>query len=189
LPLSSKDDIFSNLLSSIMPTARRISLIGYRACGKTTVGKALAKRLNWAYVDADEYLERKAKRKIPDIFSREGETAFRELESECLAEILADNREMVLSTGGGCVLNAANRALLRSNGVVVYLQAPAELLQQRLRASLGDRPSLTGASAIDEVPSVLSQREPWYHETAAHVLKADQPVAALVDSLIGLALK
>jgi shikimate kinase len=165
---------------------RRCSLIGYRACGKTTVGKALAKRMNWAYVDADEYLERKTKRKIADIFSRDGETAFRELESACLAEILAQEGETVLSTGGGCVISAANRAFLRGSGVVVYLEASAELLQQRLRAGNGGRPSLTGASVIDEVPRVLAEREPWYRETAGHVLKADQPVDTLVDSLVAL---
>src|SRR5262245_58861621 len=95
------------LLLFTMPPARRVSLIGYRACGKTTVGKALAKRLNWAYVDADEYLERQTKRAIADIFKTDGEAKFREIESRCLAEILSGDRDTVLSTGGGCVINPA----------------------------------------------------------------------------------
>lgn len=168
-----------------MPPARRISLIGYRACGKTTVGKALAKRLNWQYVDADEYLERTTKRRISDIFRQDGEPAFRQLESRCLQEILAGGRDTVLSTGGGCVLSAGNRDLLRG-GVVIYLEASAALLQQRLGAHHGGRPSLTGGSVVDEVPRVLAEREPLYRLAATHTVPADQPVEQIVDAIVSL---
>ena len=118
---------------------RRCTLIGYRACGKTTVGKALAKRLNWAYIDADEYLERAAKRTIAEIFKTDGEAAFRELESKCLAEILSGDHDTVISTGGGCVIRcrvcspSANRGIARRRRTCCKRISPSKSWSQPWR--------------------------------------------------------
>lgn len=169
---------------------RRLTLVGYRACGKSTVGRLVAARLGWPFIDADADLELRLGMPIARFFATRGEPAFRDAESAALGEILGKSGPLVLSTGGGCVLRAENRGIIKENGgVVVYLHAPAAVLQERLRRDAGGRPSLSGADVADEVPRILAQREPLYREVADAVIPADQPakavagaVAALVDN-------
>ncbi len=165
----------------------RLSLIGYRACGKSTVGRLLAGMLDVPFEDADAAIERATGCSIPSYFAREGEAAFRDREAECLAAVLAGEPDLVLATGGGAVLRQENRRLLRAlGGHVVYLEVPAEVLQARLRRDHGDRPSLTGAGVADEVPRLLAIRDPLYRETADLVVQATATPEALAGEIVRL---
>ena len=166
---------------------QRLTLVGYRGSGNTTVGRLVAQALGWAFVDVDAEIERRAGQSIASLFTTQGEAAFRDLESLVLAEVLASGRNEVVSTGGGCILREENRAWLRSHGgVIAYLEAPAAVLQQRLRQDQPTRPSLTGTSAIDEVPRVLAEREAIYRRIASAIVPADRQAVTIAQDLIRL---
>lgn len=123
IPPSRADEILSSLSSEL----ENIVLIGMPGCGKTTVGRALAERLGRAFVDLDEEIVRRAGRPIPDIFAREGEDAFRALETRAVREA-GSRTGLVISTGGGVVTRKENRDPLRQNGVIVHLTRPLAAL-------------------------------------------------------------
>jgi shikimate kinase len=155
-------------------------LIGYRGCGKTTVAKLLSERLDSVAIDADEFLEQKVGRSIREIFQAEGEPAFRQWESDVVQE-LTSRVPVVISWGGGVVLKEANRALLRSTGRVVWLQASAETLLQRIEqdpTTKERRPNLTIAGGLDEVKHLLAVREPMYGELAHLTVDANDATPA-----------
>lgn len=149
---------------------RGIALIGYRATGKSTVGRFLADRLGRPFADSDREVEALDGRSIRDIFATDGEPAFREIEARVLAD-LADRLAEggVLATGGGAILLEGNRRVLRRFGLVAWLTADAGTLARRLRASrrgVDDRPALTVAGTLDEIAEVLEVRTPLYREAA-----------------------
>lgn len=163
-----------------------LSLIGYRGCGKTTVGRALAARLGWAFVDSDNVIESESGKSIAAIFAEEGERAFRDLEERVVAELCRCD-ETVVSLGGGAVLREATRRRLADAGPVVWLTAPAEVLAERIGAdqrSATQRPSLTGLSGLEEVRRVLTEREPIYAAAASETIDAtDASPEALADQI------
>ena len=162
---------------------RRLTLVGYRASGKSTAGRMAAERLGWSFIDADRALEARLGA-IASFFAEHGEAAFREREAELLGELLARPDALVLATGGGAVLRDDNRARLRAEGgIIVYLEVPAAVLQNRLRRDSGGRPSLTGQAVADEVPLLLAQRDPLYREIAGHVLDASRPALQVANEL------
>ena len=143
-----------------------IALLGYRGSGKTTVGKRLADRLWQKFVDTDELVVRKAGVPIRDIFANQGEAAFREIESEVIAEA-STLQDHVIALGGGAVLREENRRVLKEAGVkMIYLRCEPEELVRRIEsdpASAETRPDLTElGGGIEEVRKVLAAREPVY---------------------------
>jgi shikimate kinase len=145
-----------------------LALVGYRGTGKTTVGRILADRLGWRFADADHELEARAGQSIASIFAEQGEPAFRELEESVLAE-LCTRSETVLSTGGGAILRATNRAALRSFGFVAWLTADPETLARRLTRDQSRetaRPALTSAGTLNEIADVLAARMTYYREVS-----------------------
>jgi shikimate kinase len=141
---------------------RLLFLIGYRGAGKTTVGKLLAEKLGWDFVDADALLEQHAGRSIREIFAEEGEAGFRSREATLLEE-LCRLEEHVIATGGGVVLTEENRARLQ-HGSVVWLQAPADVLWQRLQvdpATSEQRPDLA-QGGLAEIEELLAARIQLY---------------------------
>ncbi len=168
-------------LYAVLP---RLTLVGYRACGKSTAGRLVASRIGWPFVDADHVIEAMMGMPISAFFAAHGEPAFRDVEEKALASILAVDHGIVLATGGGAVLRAGNRTLLGARGgLVVYLQASAEILQARLRHHAGERPSLTGVPVADEVPALLAIRDPLYRATAQHVVDATRGTALVTSEL------
>jgi len=144
-------------------------LIGYRGTGKTTVARLLAERLGWQWLDADEELERRAGKTIAAIFADEGEPAFRDLESQVLADLVQRDRH-VIALGGGVVQRPENRALIKQAGAVVWLTADPDTIQSRIAADATTsqrRPNLTTAGGLDEIRKLLTQREPFYRECAS----------------------
>jgi shikimate kinase len=166
---------------------RRLSLIGYRACGKSTLGPLVASRLRWPFTDLDQAITTRIGMPIAAYFSAHGEAAFREAETTELRTTLEMPGNLVLATGGGCILREENRGFIRAlGGVCVYLAVPAEILRQRLLANAGGRPSLTGGSVADEVSRVLAIREPLYRAVADVVLDGTKPIAELLEALVGI---
>lgn len=163
-----------------------IFLIGARASGKTTIGRALAEALKYEFVDTDLYLQEIMHMSVADVVAKEGWAGFRLRETEALKAVTVP--ETVVATGGGMVLSEANRAFMRANGTVLYLNVPANVMAARLAADphTAQRPTLTGRPIIDEVAEVLTAREPLYLETAHHVLDASAPVGAVLCQALRL---
>lgn len=155
----------------------KIALVGLRASGKSSVGKALAARMNLAFVDLDEEIVARAD--VPGLDSCGevlivlGEPSFRAVETGALRTVCARKGPLVLATGGGAIEAPENRALLAQNATVVWLKVEIPILQARLRAELRPRPPLLGRSTVDEVPQIAARRGPLYAETADYVLEAD----------------
>lgn len=147
-----------------------IFLVGPRACGKTTVGRTLARRLGLPFVDTDHFLHHQTGRTVAQIVAAEGWSGFRRRESDALRATveLHQTAGAVIATGGGMVLDAKNRAFMREQGYVFYLSASAEALAARLSSNplAAQRPSLTGADIQAEVAQVLHERLPLYEQTA-----------------------
>jgi shikimate kinase len=143
-----------------------IALIGYRGSGKSTAGKRLADRLWQPFVDTDELIVKKAGKDIRAIFESVGEKGFRDLESQVVADVckLADH---VIALGGGAVLREENRTAIRDAKMkVIYLRCEPEELFKRIHSdpqTIAARPNLTAlGGGIEEIKSVLSEREPIY---------------------------
>ncbi len=132
--------------------------------GKTTIGKRLARALKRRFVDCDHEIERRTGARIPLIFEIEGESGFRSREKRVIDD-LTQEESIVLATGGGAVLDPENRIALASRGLVVYLNAPIELLVARTRND-ANRPLLQVANRSEKMREIIRQREPLYREIA-----------------------
>lgn len=152
---------------------QNIILIGFMGAGKTTVGAALAEKLQYRLVDTDAVIEEKEGRTIQSIFSEEGEEYFRNLETKALEELLQKGAEQtVLATGGGLPLRQCNGILLQKMGLVVFLKAEKETVLKRLEKD-EKRPLLQGAGPEERVAELLEFRDPIYEYTAHIVIPTD----------------
>lgn len=161
-----------------------VILCGMMGSGKTTVSFALAKLLSWERVDTDErIIDRYGK--ISDIFEKQGEGYFREIETEITAE-LAQKDSLVVSTGGGLVLKEENVALLKKNGVIVYLRASVPTLIKRLSEDK-DRPLLKAEEGLEKrLTSLLVSRAPIYEKVAAFVVDVDEKTPeGIANEIVG----
>lgn len=149
-------------------------LVGMPGCGKTTVGKRCAKQLGLPFTDVDAEIVRKAGKPVPQIFAEDGETAFRALEAQAIAELCGKGGQ-VISTGGGAVLSAENRANLRMNGVVARLMRPLERLKTEGRP-LSSNP--------DALRRMERDRSPLYRETADFSVLNDRTLSDCVRRVL-----
>ena len=144
---------------------RNLVLIGFMGTGKSTIGKKLARRLNWSFKDTDYEIEQNEGKSIPEIFTAKGEIVFRELETAALKQILSASAQVV-STGGGCVLAEENRQLMLNNGFIIALSATADTIVSRVEDK-ADRPLLAG-DPRERVTALLAKRQGLYD--FAHLL-------------------
>lgn len=163
-----------------------IHLIGYRGTGKSTVAPLVAAALGtgWTWLDLDVELERSAGRTIAQIFADSGETAFRDLEEEILAEAVGRDQR-VLATGGGVIGRKTNRQRL-AKGWNVWLTATPETIHARINGdtvTAGRRPNLT-VGGLKEIQDLLAKREPIYRELADLVLPTDHASASALAARI-----
>ncbi|MBQ8857796.1 MAG: shikimate kinase [Lachnospiraceae bacterium] len=162
---------------------KRIVLMGFMGVGKTTVGKRLARELELKFIDTDERIESEQGRKISDIFAEDGETAFRDMETDLLKRLQSSNESYVLSIGGGMPVREENRVLLRDIGTVVYLNASKEEIIRRVSGDT-NRPLLQGGTLEEKVTSLMKAREHIYVETAHKVLHTDGKTVSDVMEMI-----
>jgi shikimate kinase len=147
---------------------RNIALIGFRATGKTAVGKILAQRLNRIFVDMDEHLSASTGREIACWVRAEGWDSFRRAESELL-KALGTRCGLVVATGGGVVLSTDNRRILKNSFISVWLKAGTETIHSRITSdpqSCSTRPPLSELPLGEEIRESLTEREPLYLESA-----------------------
>ena len=162
-----------------------VILVGYMGAGKTSVGKALAKRKGMNYIDLDEYIEEKEGRSISDIFETEREEYFRNLESECIKELhLLSNT--VIATGGGAVLRKENRDNLSKIGHVVYLKADVDTIVDRVKGD-ESRPLLKSESEEElrkKISAMLDKRNAYYEMFANQVIYTDRLTPSEIAEII-----
>jgi shikimate kinase len=145
-----------------------LTLIGYRATGKTTLARLLAERMGCDWIDADVEIERRSGKSIAQIFAQDGEPAFRDLEAGVIAD-LCRRQHLVLAAGGGAPLRPESRQAMRTAGKVVWLRAtPATILARMSgdQTTAARRPNLTDRGGLEEVVQLLARREPIYRGTA-----------------------
>ncbi|MDR1304924.1 MAG: shikimate kinase [Verrucomicrobiales bacterium] len=144
-------------------TKLHIVLIGLMGSGKSSVGRQLATLTDLSYFDTDWMVEAQMRKPITEIFRQFGEARFRELEHEMICKAVSETKPAVIATGGGAVMNSANREQLWQRGLVVYLQADVELLFERT-ARDQHRPLLHTADPQARIAELLQARAPFYEQ-------------------------
>ncbi|HUW76331.1 MAG TPA: shikimate kinase [Gallionella sp.] len=150
-------------------------LVGMMGSGKTTMGRVLARHLGKEFVDSDEEIIKRTGVTVPHIFDVEGEAGFRQREVAAIRE-LAGRDNMVLATGGGAVLDSDNRAILKQNGIVIYLKANAHDLWQRTRHDR-NRPLLQTENPYARLVELFQQRDPLYRQVSDIVVQSGKQSA------------
>jgi len=160
-----------------------IILVGLMGAGKTTVGRALAKKLNKRFIDSDHEIEARTGASIPLIFEIEGEENFRQREAEVIRD-LAAQQGIVLATGGGAVLRKENRDALKAGGTVIYLRTSVNHILQRTSRDK-NRPLLQTADPRKRLEELTREREPLYCEIADFIVETGRPnIPSLVQTIL-----
>ncbi len=166
----------------VQEETRNLYLVGLMGAGKTTVGKALAKRLGYRFLDSDHEVEERTGVSLATIFEIEGEDGFRRREAQLITE-LAGLKRHVVATGGGSVLRPENRLALRSSGTVVYLDVPLHTLHERTRHDR-KRPLLQVSDPRQKLRELLAQRDPLYREVADVTISGSHITAQAILNLL-----
>lgn len=166
-------------------TAPNIIVTGFMATGKTTVGRLLAEHLDYNFVDTDDVIVERAGMPVVRIFEAQGEAAFRKMESE-LARELGSRQGLVISTGGGMLLNPENAAALSRNGQIFCLVAtPEEIFDRVSRDTRAKRPLLESDDPMLQLTRLLRQREQCYKKFT-QVRTSAKPPEEVVSDLIDM---
>ena len=163
---------------------RSLYLIGMMGSGKTSTGRPLAERLGYGFVDADAVIEQAAGCTIPEIFERDGEAGFRELETQVMSAI-CQRHSLVVATGGGVVTQRKNWGLLHS-GIVIWLDVMRDQLLARLRADATERPLLQSPDPEAALDDLLAERKPLYAEADLTVVIDQENPATVAEGILQL---
>lgn len=166
-----------------------IFLTGFMGSGKSTVGPIFANTIGYQFVDLDALIEQKEGKKIGAIFAAEGENKFRALERETLHELL-QSTSTVISLGGGTVTHPETLAMVKKNGVMVYLRSDIEHIYRRLRTK-SDRPMLRndqgalldGDDLVKKIETLMNSRTPFYEQADIIVTTDDKKIGHTIDEL------
>ncbi len=160
-------------------------LVGFMGCGKTTVGRRLAERLGWPFVDVDDDIEAATGETISSIFESRGEPEFRRIETEAIRKRVREIEcgcPMVLALGGGAFVQQANYELLENNGVTIWLDCPFEVLKRRVEQET-HRPL---ARDPEKFAALYDERRPYYSRADFRIEARDGDPAAAVQAVLGL---
>jgi len=155
-------------------------LIGYRCSGKTSIGKVLADRMEWSFIDTDDWVTAASGCSIKEIVTTSGWPVFRYWEQRALIDIIQKDRQVV-ATGGGIVLEKRNITLMKKSGKIIWLTARSETIRSRMMADPATdafRPALTSQGAAEEIDLELAQRTPLYTWAADLSISTDMRSAA-----------
>jgi len=166
--------------------SKMIVLIGLMGTGKTTVGRALASRLNLVFRDSDEAVEKTAKTSVREIFENQGEEIFRKLESQALIDLCDARSSIVLAVAGGAIIAQSNRDLLQKNAqCIVWLDAPTPTLISR--TGRGKHRPLLDGDPVGSLNKMRLDREPLYQQLATHHLVTQSlTIDEVVERIISL---
>jgi shikimate kinase len=156
--------------------SRSVVLVGMMGAGKSSIGRRLAARLGIPFIDADGEIESAAGMSISEIFDKHGEPYFRAGEARVIARLL-DNGPQVLATGGGSLMDAQTRTLIREKGVSIWLRADIDVLLKRTKRR-NDRP------LAERIKDLLPMREPLYAQADIVVQSRDEPHDNIVDEIM-----
>ena len=161
----------------------RIVLTGFMGTGKTVVGRRLAAHLGRELVDTDVLIERAAGRTVREIFAADGEARFRELERAAVREACAAG-DVVVSTGGGTLVDERNFAALQDGGLLVCLTATPRAIARRVRGSIAERPMLSGhPSLTGRIRELLDARAPVYGRVPLQIDTSSRSIDEVVDDI------
>lgn len=161
-----------------------IYLVGFMGTGKTVVGKELARKKKWQFVDLDELIELREKRAIADIFAKQGEPYFRRREHETLKEVSGE-KKFVVACGGGIVINQANIKIMNDTGTIICLTAKPEAILNRTSGYL-HRPLLNVANPKKQIELLLKLRAPYYAKAHKTIDTSKLSVKEVVERIIRL---
>lgn len=162
-----------------------IILIGFMGCGKSTIAREIAKKLDLKVIEMDSEIEREESRSISDIFAEDGEGYFRSLETSFL-ERAQGKRNKIISTGGGIVTVEDNIPLLHNIGTVVFLQADVDHIMKNVKGDT-KRPLLQTEDVEEKITSMLEIREPLYMGAADVIIQASgKTIESIVDEVIAI---
>lgn len=147
-----------------------IILIGFMGCGKTSVGIKLSYQMKRTMIDTDKWIEQKQKMTVSEIFDAYGEEAFRQMETECLKELIRTADKQIISVGGGLPMREENHSLLKELGKVVYLKVTPETVYERLKDDT-TRPLLQVEDPMERIRSLMAQRAPIYEKCADRIVE------------------
>lgn len=162
---------------------RSIVLVGLMGAGKSSVGRRLANRLGFAFLDADVEIEKAAGAAIPEIFAEHGEAAFRDGERKVIARLL-EQPQIVLATGGGAFMNDETRARIRERSLSIWLKAELDVLAKRCARRPGNRPLLAGGDLRGTLSRLMAERYPVYAEADVTVMSVDGPHDAVIEEIL-----
>lgn len=161
---------------------KKIALIGIMGSGKTTLGKVLAERMGTSFICSDEYVEEKLNRTISDMFEKDGEGYFREKEAEVIKE-LSERDELILSTGGGVVLNEKNMDNLKNNGyIIIFLNRDVEIILKDIDTE--GRPLIK--ENPDKLRKIFDDRKKLYYGYSDIILNNDGEIEEAVEKLMDI---
>lgn len=162
--------------------ARSLVMVGLMGCGKSSVGRRLAARLDIPFLDADDEIERAAQKTIPEIFEDYGEATFRDGERRVIQRLLLSGPQ-VLATGGGAYMNPETRAAIRSSGIAIWLRAELPVLMRRVMKR-DNRPLLKVEDPEAVMRRLMETRYPIYAEADLVVESRDVPHEVIVDEIV-----
>jgi shikimate kinase len=166
------------------PFSRSVVLVGLMGAGKTAVGRLLAEKLSFPFIDADREIETAAGLTISEIFERHGEPFFREREEKVMGRLLSGPPQ-VIAAGGGAFMSAATRAQIRAAGVSVWLKAEVDLLVKRT-AKRNHRPLLAGDDPRAVLERLAAERDPTYATADFTIETSEEPADAVAARIVAI---
>lgn len=167
---------------SLRKEGTNLVLVGFMGTGKTTIGRMLARKLKFEFVDTDQLIELRIGKKIPQIFEERGEAAFRALEREAI-ETWVPRSHAVISCGGGLVMASGMLEKLKELGVVFCLFASSQTIYERVRRN-DHRPLLRGGDALARIEKLLAERLPVYRKAGTGVLTDNRSETEILKSIL-----
>ncbi len=166
---------------------KSVVLIGFMGCGKSTIGRGLARALEMSVEDTDTMIEERAGKSVSAIFAEDGEPVFRNMETELLEDLKGSETLRILSVGGGMPVKQVNRGLLKECGTVIYLRIRPETVYDRLKGDT-TRPLLQCEEPLERINTLMSARKEAYEESADIIfdvdgLSVDEIVEQLLDAV------